>query len=66
MSQQVGNANQAPESQSVQDAVMGMSSDDFFESLDNQVNGGILDEPSQPTSEPVSYTTLTLPTNREV
>ena len=51
MSQQVGNANTAPESQSVQDAVMGMSSDDFFESLDNQVNGGILDEPSQPTSE---------------
>lgn len=51
MSQQVGNANQAPESQSVQDAVMGMSSDDFFESLDNQVNGGILDEPSQSTSE---------------
>jgi hypothetical protein len=29
---------------------MGMSSNDFFESLDNQVNGGIL-EPSQPTSE---------------
>jgi uncharacterized protein (UPF0147 family) len=51
MSQQVGNANRAPESKSVQDAVMGMSSDDFFESLDNQVNGGILDEPSQPTSE---------------
>jgi uncharacterized protein (UPF0147 family) len=51
MSQQVGNANRAPESQSVQDAVMGMSSDDFFESLDNQVNGGILDDPSQPTSE---------------
>ena len=51
MSQQVGNATEAPESQSVQDAVMGMSSDDFFESLDNQVNGGILDEPSQPTSE---------------
>lgn len=51
MSQQVGNAKEAPESQSVQDAVMGMSSSDFFESLDNQVNGGILDEPSQPTSE---------------
>jgi uncharacterized protein (UPF0147 family) len=51
MSQQVGNANRAPESQRVQDAVMGMSSDDFYESLDNQVNGGILDEPSQPTSE---------------
>ena len=30
MSQQVGNATEAPESQSVQDAVMGMSSDDFF------------------------------------
>ena len=50
MSEQVGNANQAPESNSEQDAVMGMSSNDFFESLDNQVNGGIL-EPSQPTSE---------------
>jgi hypothetical protein len=50
MSEQVGNANKAPESKSVQDAVMGMSSNDFFESLDNQVNGGIL-EPSQPTSE---------------
>ena len=51
MSQQVGNATEAPESKSVQDEVMGMSSNDFFESLDNQVNGGILDEPSQPTSE---------------
>ena len=51
MSEQVGNATEAPESQSVQDAVMGMNSEDFFESLDNQVNGGILDEPSQPTSE---------------
>ena len=50
MSEQVGNANQAPESNNVQDAVMGMSSNDFFESLDNQVNGGIL-EPSQTTSE---------------
>ena len=27
-----------------------MGSDDFFESLDAQVNGAILDEPSQPTS----------------
>ena len=51
MSEQVGNANQAPESTNVQDAVMGMSSSDFFEELDNQVNGGILDEPSQPTSK---------------
>ena len=50
MSEQVGNATEAPESTSVQDAVMGMNSEDFFESLDNQVNGGILDEPSQPTS----------------
>jgi len=50
MSEQVGNATEAPESKSVQDAVMGMNSEDFFESLDNQVNGGILDEPSQPTS----------------
>ena len=50
MSEQVGNATEAPESTNVQDAVMGMNSEDFFESLDNQVNGGILDEPSQPTS----------------
>jgi len=51
MSEQVGNATQAPESTNVQDAVMGMSSENFFQELDNQVNGGILDEPSQPTSE---------------
>ena len=50
MAEQVGNATEAPESTSVQDAVMGMNSEAFFESLDNQVNGGILDEPSQPTS----------------
>jgi len=49
MSEQVGNATEAPESTSVQDAVIGMNSEDFFESLDNQVNGGIL-EPSQTTS----------------
>ena len=51
MSEQVGNAQVAPESTNVQDAVMGMSSENFFQELDNQVNGGILDEPSQPTSE---------------
>jgi len=51
MSEQVGNADKAPESKSVQDAVMGMTSDNFFEELDNQVNGGILDRPSQTTSE---------------
>ena len=51
MSEQVGNATEAPESANVQDAVMDMTSDDFFEALDNQVNGGIIDEPSQTTSE---------------
>ena len=49
MSEQVGNAQAAPESTSVQDAVMN-GSGDFFETLDRQVNGGILDEPKQPTS----------------
>jgi hypothetical protein len=49
MSEQVGNAQVAPESTNVQDAVMN-SSDDFFESLDREVNGGILDEPTQSTS----------------
>jgi len=49
MSEQVGNAQGAPESTSVQDAVMN-GSGDFFETLDRQVNGGILDEPKQSTS----------------
>jgi len=49
MSEQVGNAQVAPESTNVQDAVMSSSSD-FFESLDREVNGGILDEQQQPTS----------------
>ena len=51
MSEQVGNAIEAPESTNVQSAVMGMDTDDFFESLDRQVNGAIIDEPSQPTSD---------------
>ena len=51
MSEQVGNAVEAPESTNVQSAVMDMDSNDFFETLDRQVNGAILDEPSQPTSE---------------
>ena len=51
MSEQVGNAIEAPESTNVQSAVMDMDSNDFFETLDRQVNGAILDEPSQPTSE---------------
>ena len=50
MSEQVGNAVEAPESNNVQDAVMGMSSSDFFGELDNQVQGGMIDEPSQSTS----------------
>ena len=51
MSKQVGNANEAPESTNVQDAVIDMKSDDFFEQLDQEVNGAIIDEPSQLTSE---------------
>ena len=50
MSEQVGNAIEAPESTSVQGAVMDMNTEDFFETLDRQVNGAIIDEPSQPTS----------------
>jgi len=60
MSEQVGNANEAPESTSVQGAVMDMNTDDFFETLDQQVNGAIIDEPSQPTSE-ISDNTQTSP-----
>ena len=51
MSEQVGNATEAPESANVQGAVMDMNTEDFFETLDRQVNGAIIDEPSQPTSE---------------
>jgi len=50
MSEQVGNANKAPESKNVQNDVINMDGDSFFEELDNQVNGAIIDEPSQPTS----------------
>ena len=64
MSEQVGNAIEAPESTNVQNAVMDMDSNDFFETLDRQVNGAILDEPSQPTSE-ISDNTQTSP-NAEV
>ena len=64
MSEQVGNAVEAPESANVQSAVMDMDSNDFFETLDRQVNGAILDEPSQPTSE-ISDNTQTSP-NAEV
>jgi uncharacterized protein (UPF0147 family) len=64
MSEQVGNAVEAPESTNVQSAVMDMNTEDFFESLDRQVNGAIIDEPSQPTSE-ISDNTQTSP-NAEV
>ena len=65
MSEQVGNATEAPESTNVQGAVMDMNTDDFFETLDNQVNGAIIDEPSQPTSEYESDNTQSSP-NAEV
>ena len=60
MSEQVGNAVEAPESTNVQGAVMDMNTEDFFEALDSQVNGAIIDEPSQPTSE-ISDNTQTSP-----
>ena len=53
MSEQVGNAKEAPESINVQDTVMsGMNSDNFFEELDAQVNSAIIEksEPLQQTS----------------
>jgi len=53
--EQVGNANVAPESENVQQPAEDVfSSEDFFESLDQSVNSGILDEPSQSTSEKTS------------
>ena len=53
--EQVGNANVAPESENVQQPAEDIfSSEDFFESLDQSVNSGILDEPSQTTSEKTS------------
>ena len=64
MSEQVGNATEAPESANVQGAIMDMNTEDFFEALDSQVNGAIIDEPSQPTSE-ISDNTQTSP-NAEV
>ena len=65
MSEQVGNATEAPESANVQGAVMDMNTEDFFEALDSQVNGAIIDEPSQPTSEYESDNTQASP-NAEV
>ena len=60
--EQVGNANVAPESENVQQPAEDIfSSEDFFESLDQSVNSGILDEPSQSTSEEESVNTQTSP-----
>jgi len=60
MDQQVGNADTAPESENIQPDV-DFDSDDFFESLDNSVNAGILDEPSQSTSNETSDNTQSSP-----
>jgi len=58
--EQVGNALEAPESNDAQTNIDAMP-EDFFESLDKSVNAGILDEPSQPTSDNNSGNTLASP-----
>ena len=58
--EQVGNADMAPESNNAQ-ANFDEMSDDFFSALDSSVNGGILDEPSQLTSDLISDNTLSSP-----
>ena len=60
--EQVGNAVIAPDSENVQTPEGDIfNSEDFFESLDKSVNSGILDEPSQPTSEETSVNTQSSP-----
>ena len=63
-SKQVGNVNETPESKNarsddVTDAVMDGVGGDFFQALDESVNGGILSDTSQPTSENNSGNKLT-------
>jgi len=62
-SDQVGNVDKTPESKNAHsntvDAVVDGVGDDFFQSLDESVNGGILSDTSQPTSENNSGNTLT-------
>ncbi len=62
-SDQVGNVDKTPESKNAHsntvDAVVDGVADDFFQSLDESVNGGILSDTSQPTSENNSGNTLT-------
>ena len=66
MTQVQGNAGMAPEQENTNpesqaiDAVMG-GGDDFFAALDETVNGGILDDSSQLTSDSNSDNTLTSP-----
>ena len=61
-SKQVGNVNNTPESKnahsSATDAVMDGVGGDFFQALDESVNGGILSDTSQPTSNDNSGNTL--------
>jgi len=62
---QVGNVNETPESEnthpSATDAVMDGIGDNFFQALDESVNGGILSDTSQPTSVTNSGNTLSSP-----
>ena len=66
MTQEQGNAVMAPEQENTNpnptavDAVIG-GGDDFFAALDESVNGGILDDSSQLTSDSISDNTLTSP-----
>ena len=66
MTQEQGNAVMAPEQENTNpnptavDAVIG-GGDDFFAALDESVNGGILDDSSQLTSDSNSDNTLTSP-----
>ena len=61
-SKQVGNVNETPESKNAHsdatDAVMDGVGGDFFQALDESVNGGILSDTSQPTSNDNSGNTL--------
>ena len=59
--EQVGNAQEAPESINTQPIEDNMMSDNFFADLDRSVNGGILDEHSPSTSNNNSGNTLSSP-----
>ena len=64
-SDQVGNVDKTPESKNAHsntvDTVMDGVGDDFFQALDESVNGGILSDTSQPTSVTNSGNTLSSP-----